>query len=404
ESGIYLYGRNIEHHNTHTIDTSNTVNGRVIYYFSNLTSGTIPSDAGQVILAKCSGITVSNLNLNQTCAGLILGFSHNCTIVSNTFTDNYYSVVLQYSSNNTLRWNTLSRNRYNGIKLEESHDNFISGNTIEENEDSGIKLLSSTGNTISECFINDNGEEGIYIDSGSYNTSILKCTISGNAEGIRIHESFREEIYQIHNCTISGNIDWGIYVSWGDKVVNATNNYWGDASGPYHSENNSDGMGDNVTDMVIFEPWLTTPPNQRPLASIISIDPNPVNQGEIVTFTGHGTDDGTIVKYSWRSSINKEIYNNTEYTFNYANLSVGVHIIYLKVQDNLGVWSEEVTATLTVNPVDTELPILTITSPKNGAKVKGNITISGTASDDVGILKVEYRISGTDEWLQAKGT
>jgi len=41
--------------------------------------------------------------------------------------------------------------------------------------------------------------------------------------------------------------------------VNATYNWWGDASGPYHSVNNPAGTGDNVTDNVLFEPWLTEP-------------------------------------------------------------------------------------------------------------------------------------------------
>ncbi|MCK4614793.1 MAG: hypothetical protein KAU14_08315 [Thermoplasmata archaeon] len=51
-----------------------------------------------------------------------------------------------------------------------------------------------------------------------------------------------------------------------------------------------------------------------------------------------------------------------------------------------------------------EPPNLTIINPQDNSKVKGKVTISGTASSNVGILKVEYRLTGTEEWLQANGT
>ena len=38
--------------------------------------------------------------------------------------------------------------------------------------------------------------------------------------------------------------------------VNAENNWWGDASGPYHPTLNPDGSGDQVSDNVDFEPWI----------------------------------------------------------------------------------------------------------------------------------------------------
>ncbi len=46
-------------------------------------------------------------------------------------------------------------------------------------------------------------------------------------------------------------------------IVNATNNYWGDASGPAHSTNPA-GVGRAVTDFVSFTPWATEPVVYRP--------------------------------------------------------------------------------------------------------------------------------------------
>lgn len=39
-------------------------------------------------------------------------------------------------------------------------------------------------------------------------------------------------------------------------AFDATNNYWGDASGPYHPSLNPEGLGSRVSDRVAFDPWL----------------------------------------------------------------------------------------------------------------------------------------------------
>ena len=52
---------------------------------------------------------------------------------------------------------------------------------------------------------------------------------------------------------INGN-DYGVdnYLT---TVVDATSNWWGSVTGPYHDELNPDGEGDTVSDNVLFEPW-----------------------------------------------------------------------------------------------------------------------------------------------------
>ncbi|MDP8205650.1 MAG: hypothetical protein P9L92_03215, partial [Candidatus Electryonea clarkiae] len=41
--------------------------------------------------------------------------------------------------------------------------------------------------------------------------------------------------------------------------INADSNYWGDPSGPYHSEENPNGLGDTVRSNISIEPFSTTP-------------------------------------------------------------------------------------------------------------------------------------------------
>lgn len=59
----------------------------------------------------------------------------------------------------------------------------------------------------------------------------------------------------IHNSSLSGH---GTFALWNKLTtpLDATNNYWGDSSGPYHSTLNPGGLGDKVSDSVLFDPWL----------------------------------------------------------------------------------------------------------------------------------------------------
>ena len=90
-----------------------------------------------------------------------------------------------------------------------------------------------------------------------------------------------------------------------------------------------------------------------PTAYIDSIVPNPAQQGETVTFNGHGTDlDGEIMLHKWESNIDG-LLSNLE-SFIRSDLSVGTHNISLKVFDT------------GANPSGVVSELLTITVEENG--------------------------------------
>ena len=62
--------------------------------------------------------------------------------------------------------------------------------------------------------------------------------------------------HEIHWCNIINHANWGLYND-GAIAVHAKNNWWGDASGPYHIIANPDGSGSRVWGDVDFDPWLT---------------------------------------------------------------------------------------------------------------------------------------------------
>ncbi|MCK4969977.1 MAG: hypothetical protein KAS77_05600, partial [Thermoplasmata archaeon] len=98
--------------------------------------------------------------------------------------------------------------------------------------------------------------------------------------------------------------------------------------------------------------------NGIPKASIIEIGPDPSFEGDPVVFSGTGLDDGVISGYIWTSSIDGEL--GVSGMFTRPDLSPGEHTITLRVQDDLGVWSEDVTRTLEVKRHLIELEIVDI--------------------------------------------
>jgi subtilisin family serine protease len=129
--------------------------------------------------------------------------------------------------------------------------------------------------------------------------------------------------------------------------------------------------------------------NIQPSATIVSISPNPANEGEEVSFSGHGTDsDGYIVQYEWKSNI--QGYLNSSDTFSSSSLDVGIHQISFRVKDNDGVWSQKMYMNLRIN----QIPIAFIDSISPSPATEGDtITFVGHGNDDRQIMAYNWRSS-----------
>lgn len=127
----------------------------------------------------------------------------------------------------------------------------------------------------------------------------------------------------------------------------------------------SDGFPSNVQVYYYLEDI-----NTKPDAHITSINPNPARHGDIIYFSGDGWDpendtiklkwkvmdhlwiyypdpnSTSIMAYEWYSSIDGFLSTNS--SFNTTNLSVGDHIIYFRVKDSGGKWSDNATTILIV--------------------------------------------------------
>jgi len=157
--------------------------------------------------------------------------SYDCKIIGNTFSDNNFGILLWNSTNNKVHMNTCNSNIHDAIGIYDSTQNVFTNNTILNNY-FGISLFSQSNNNL---FANN--------------------TIQGNSIGIILDKNTMGNMFQYN--VILENIRYGLRSDDDEEfLIIATHNYWGDPSGPYHPLNNSNGLGDNITDYVLFEPWL----------------------------------------------------------------------------------------------------------------------------------------------------
>ncbi|MFA5629013.1 MAG: right-handed parallel beta-helix repeat-containing protein [Dehalococcoidales bacterium] len=168
----------------------------------------------------------------------------------------------------------------------------------------GIRLNNSHGWTIQDNEIYGN-MRGIYAYGTSTNITINAGLLGpnliyDNAQGICVSDGTvgtvnGNNIYDndVNTWTSDGINPAGV-INGGSNELDATNNWWGDASGP-KATSNPDGAGNAVSDNVNFDPWLGAIPVDDPfsgdldLTGALSYSVN--GDGEVLETVAATTDD-----------------------------------------------------------------------------------------------------------------
>jgi len=295
------------------------------------------SESGIKVLAGSATVEQCNIQNNNNASIIIQG--GNAVIQNNNITFNGNGVILAGN-------------------LSTSYVN-ITRNIISLNEQSGISLDmtdSGDGILIRENTISSN-YHGIYVSTNA-STFITRNYIFNNNIGAFYEGAGKKHIIRFNN--IYGNSEYGLDAS-SDAFVNATQNYWGDKSGPYHKSLNPHGKGNHVggngvnIDFIFF---LTAPIDHRnslPTA-VLWTAKNIVALGQEVTFVGTGSyDDGRVDKYFFNFGDGQNSSWTTLSIFSYKYASVGLYNVSLQVMDDFGETSKAVFST--VNVSDTLLPL-----------------------------------------------
>lgn len=159
----------------HDVDTSNTANGKPVYYYRDRTGEQVPDDAGQVILVNCKHCTVSDLEISDVTDGIEILYSNENTIKNNRITDTTdFGIRLVKSDGNTIENNICSGSPIGigfmsggrwvyGIDAN-CHHNTVQKNTLSDNQ-CGVWINSSDYNMISKNNFIGNRISAFFTDS-----------------------------------------------------------------------------------------------------------------------------------------------------------------------------------------------------------------------------------------------
>jgi len=215
------------------VDTSNTVEGKPIYYWVNTSDMTVPSDAGCVVLMNCTRIIVQNLNLVKNGQGVLLISTANSTISQNYMANNLAGMSMELSSDNTVSGNIVEWND-NGMYAYSSDNNLINANNISRNLYDGIAMYSSENNKILENNIMHN-DVGITTASSSSN-QIHHNNFLNNAE----------HVYSSHS---TNSWDNGVHGNFWDNYTGTDADHNGVGDTPHILD------GSNQDRYPLMSPW-----------------------------------------------------------------------------------------------------------------------------------------------------
>lgn len=287
--GLIISGDRLAHYH-HSIDASNTDDGEPIRYVRDRVGVDVPAPAAQVILANTTGARVDGLELSNTSAGLLGGFTWNTTVTNSTISDNDQDGIdLHRSTGARIANNTVADNRFDGVdissstgvrvahntiedtgidsvRIQDSSDAVIARNTITSSGDDGVILIGSDGARIAHNTVTENGNRGLFLwDSGD--ARVVDNTIEANGDdGVLLWESTGARIEsniiqsndaegvfldasdgaRIENNTIAGNRFRGVILFASDRTRIADNTVTGNAhDGVFFWASSSARLADN---------------------------------------------------------------------------------------------------------------------------------------------------------------
>lgn len=83
-------------------------------------------------------------------------------------------------------------------------------------------------------------------------------------------------------------------------------------------------------------------------------------------------------------------------SWNPASVSAGTHSLTAVARDAAGNTTTSAAVSITVNRGDSTAPTVSITSPMNGAMISGTATFVASASDNIAVVGVRFRVDGAD--------
>lgn len=425
------------------IDTSNTIDGKPIYYLLDENNLLIDSswNIGYLAVVNSEDISIKDIEIRDNGQGILVANTSNCEIANITISNNEQGIYVAHSSAIILRGSNVLNNTACGVELMNSSNSIIVGDTIKDNG-TGAMLENNYGATVNNTLIGNNilnGDMGIHLHGHAVsNNTITQNHIDSNANGISIVFS-RGYPHDNHIYLNDFNNDLNVvtpvgsnpnYNSWnssevitytynGSTYTNYLGNYWSDYAG---SDADGDGIGDTLypidmdaDDYPLMSPFQnymtggdTTPPavpsaypedgatNVNSSTNITATFSEPMDSATInqTSFTLEGSSVSGTVTYdpaTYTATFNPDAALAYNYTYT-ATLSTAITDLAGNPLAAPYTWS--FTTRSDTTPPDTE-----ITSGPSGSINYDDVTFTWTGSDDltpVPELVYSYYLEGYD--------
>ena len=191
------------------VDTSNTVDGRPIYYWIGVWGRTIPSDAGCVVLVNCVGVKVQGLSFAKNQDGILIVSSRDSVVLNNNITECGTGVRIYDSHSDSVIGNNIDSN----VGIDAGGDGTqISENTIRASS-TGI-IMNGGYQTVSENTVEAGtfGSGNFIVECKGSHNKILRNRLTGQTYVGIILEGSYNEFYEnvITNGETRVSGDWNI--------------------------------------------------------------------------------------------------------------------------------------------------------------------------------------------------
>jgi parallel beta-helix repeat protein len=376
---------------------------------SDFTISNTGSSYSCVFLESVTGCWVTFNTITNAGNGIYLVSSDSNHIKNNTAKDSNIGIYLSNSDSNTVQGNNIYNNNANGIFLASTSDNNViylndfSENTENNARDEGSNTWSynSQGNYWDDYNDYDSDDNGIgdnpYSISGSgvsQDNYPLGDFLSSNQQPVAYIDSITPNP-AIHGQTVYFNghaSDDGAIAYWewkaNDVIIGTSEDtYYSGLSPGTHTisfrvRDDEGNWADPIFRTLIIN--TESGDNEKPTAVIQKPEtPRTIVYGDSLEFLALGYDtDGQVVGYSWRSNIDGILSGNRYFTKN--DLTIGQHTVYLKVRDDEGAWSTEVSTSVTVtaNPDYPNIPPVANAGGPYSGYTNVDITFDGSESYD----------------------
>src|SRR5262245_20412824 len=217
--------------------------------------------------------------------------------------------------------------------------------------------------------------------AATYNGSALRLYVNGTQVATRNQTG--NAAATTNALRIGGNTVWGEYFAGLIDEVRVYNTALTQAQ-----------IQTDMSTPVVSGPDITPP------TVSVSAPANNATVAGSVTVSANASDNVGVVGVLFKLDGNVLGVEDTtapySVSWNTSAASDGTHVLTAVARDAAGYSTTSAAITVTVANTDTSPPAVALTAPTSGATVTGSITVSASASDNVGVVGVQFQVDGAN--------